>query len=125
MKREAVMALTDEQLRIKVAELLGYEEIRWMKDSGELVGDLIENDEGCGEGTESIPDWPNDIAAAWELEEMITEESKQIEYAESLGELSGADEYGIPLTEMYVRLCHAHPRERTRAFIIAVTGDNE
>jgi len=69
MTRDEVMMLTDEDLRIKAARHAGFDEvgiayvpIPWLMDicedtlAGRLGGELV-----------AIPDYPNDIAAAWDL----------------------------------------------------------
>ena len=60
MKRDEVMAMTDEELRIKVEELLGHDLIPVNYCEDKL---LVHRDGGFRE----IRDYPNDIAAAWEL----------------------------------------------------------
>jgi len=80
MKRDEVMAMTYDQLRIKAAELMGAEwfvcpssmnagrflafgrAVGWRKASGD-------EHEQCT-GSFKIPDYPNDIAAAMQLEEI-------------------------------------------------------
>ena len=52
MKREEVMAMTDDQLRIKAAELMGI--VTWEQDGDTYL-------------VHDTPDYTNDIAAAWEL----------------------------------------------------------
>jgi hypothetical protein len=72
MTRDEVLAMTDEELRIRVAGLLGATDIYRGYTSGVLTAYWPENDDGRGEGWADIPDYPNDIAAAWELRaEMI------------------------------------------------------
>ena len=67
MTRDEVMALTDEQLRIKAAESMGYEKVGHDQCFGDIAGYLPEADEDRGEGWMIVPDYLNDIAAAWEL----------------------------------------------------------
>jgi len=59
-----VMTMTDEELRIKAAELMGFD-LLTRTDFVEVAGMKL------GKGTvwvgEAPPDYPNDIAAAWEL----------------------------------------------------------
>ena len=64
MTREEVNAMTDDELRVKAAELMG-----WTKISNE-------NFYGCPPGWEStlqIPDYIFDMAAAWPLVEKMVE----------------------------------------------------
>ena len=63
MTRDEIMAMSAEQLRVAIAEKLGYENVRQQNRIGFL-----------GKSKEDgfyydIPDYPNDIAAAWELVE--------------------------------------------------------
>ena len=74
MKRDEVMAMTDEELRIRAAELDGFE----------FVGRTGWDNPGSSEwmshpwvrdntGFRNVPDYPNDIAAAWGLVERLQE----------------------------------------------------
>ena len=56
MKKDEVMAMTDTEMRIKVQELLGKDTV-WIYTWCDKERGLNEND---------VPDYPNDIAAAWE-----------------------------------------------------------
>ena len=68
MKREQVMAMTDSDLRIEVAKLTGATDFAYNPyDENRIQAYWPENDKGDGEGWREIPDYPNDIAAAWEL----------------------------------------------------------
>ncbi len=66
MTRDEVMALTDEEVRIQAAELAGWIEIRV------LYGVIIGTPPGGGVRT-TVPDYPHDIAAAWELWDSLKE----------------------------------------------------
>ena len=74
MTREEVITLSKEELRIKTAELLGFEasmqpmSLREWIEQGNFVAHLNGK-------REIIPDWPNDITAALEL----TESAESIE----------------------------------------------
>jgi hypothetical protein len=72
MTRDEVMALTDEELRIKAAELAGWTGIRKDEDSrlcGIPPADWKTQDCGLLRGNKEwyLLDYPHDIAAAWEL----------------------------------------------------------
>ena len=111
MTRDEVMAMTDEELRIKAAELMGFTEIA-AGAFDDLWGYLPENDEGRGERTE-IADYPNDIAAAWELTKF---EHKTWSFlARLLDERPGHDRYMI-----YNVMLKTTPQEIVRAFILAM-----
>ena len=62
MNLEQVMAMTDEALRIRAAELAGWTDIN-------LAGKIVGVAPGGGNDDECfpIPDYPHEIAAAWEL----------------------------------------------------------
>ena len=91
MTRDEVMAMTDEELRIKAAELMGWDECS-PKDTyvnapiGRppdewLEGKNIINTPGLipvGGKRVVIPDYPNDIAAAWELAEKMRGDDKSV-----------------------------------------------
>ena len=66
---EKVNAMTDEELRIRAAELMEWEEIL-AGSFGDLWGYKAENDTGFHDRDE-IPDWPLCRAAAWELVDML------------------------------------------------------
>ena len=74
MTREEILAMTDDELRIKAAELRGWTDICNIRL---IVGgkDLTMRPNWQGRTPDGlldpvpIPDWPNDIAAAWELVE--------------------------------------------------------
>ena len=63
-----VMKLSNIELRVRVAMLLGATRTRGTGGIG-IEGYWLENDEGRGERWQPIEDYPNDIAAAWELAE--------------------------------------------------------
>ena len=72
MTREAVMSMTDGELRMKAARLMGWRGLQWNNLSGGgkvWAGDLmgVRTENGTGE---NVPDYPNDIAAAWSLVEI-------------------------------------------------------
>ena len=77
MTRDEVMAMTDEELRIKAAELVGWAELPepMCAKQGLAVTNLYSQTyfywQKGDEYAEDIPDYPNDIAAAWELFESI------------------------------------------------------
>ena len=73
MRRDQVMAMTDEELRVRGAELLGYTEIKdrdlpvpWLMDLCENVLSGFLDGKLC-----VVKDYPNDIAAAWELVDLV------------------------------------------------------
>jgi len=73
MTRDEVMALSDEELRIKAAELCGFvlQERAVKSPSGDIAAWTRQRGNGCevAMGSGSLPDYPHDIAAAWELVE--------------------------------------------------------
>jgi len=64
-----VLALSMDELRVKTAECLGLTGIE--RVGGKLVYQYCPDDSGFGRGESwiEIPDYPNDMAAAWPLHE--------------------------------------------------------
>ena len=67
MNLDEVKALSDEELQIRVAMLRGA--ARTEKRNGCLQQYRFEDDMGFVPAWQPIPDYPNDIAAAWPLAE--------------------------------------------------------
>lgn len=127
MQLDEVMALTNEELRIKADELMGGEPLDSLCD-----GEIDEAAQGywqclkCGEygnwdNTEHKrrrPDYPNDIAAAWGLHERGCKASfsERAKYLIYLGELCQAQDEDIawPFAMRFL-----DPRTITRAFVMA------
>ena len=122
MTRDEVMAMTDEELRIKAAELRGWEYYCRASDiTGHDDRGLCGNPPGGwtdanGEREDclyELPDYPNDIAAAWELTKF---EHKTWSFlARLLDERPGHDRYMI-----YNVMLKTTPQEIVRAFILAM-----
>ena len=118
MNREKVIVMTDEELRIKTAELLGYTEIKdrylpvpWLMDLCENVLSGFLDSKLC-----VVKDYPNDIAAAWELEPR----DRRREYGRALIEVLGF-EFGEPISwESTMDLAWTCALDRTRAFVLAM-----
>ena len=83
MKRDEVMAMTDDELRVKAAELMGWRFIGVLPVPGSLgessyrtwegeygIVATIESDQPNLTKDNYLPDYPNDIAAAMELVEI-------------------------------------------------------
>lgn len=73
MKLDEAMALSDEELRIKAAMLTGWKQVGILNDGvpyGVPPADWKSPDDPFPADRENVwvlPDYPNDIAAAWEL----------------------------------------------------------
>jgi len=166
MTRDEVMALTDEELRIKADVLMGNEECDVPCD-----GEIEEDAYGywqcmkCGahgdwdnmEHMRRRPNYPHDIAAAWELEDSLIAKFDPSEvgtfttgplegwpegfehredyrfrhpvarYIEALCQVLGVDPVGFGYEDFGTveygeisLVVHASPRDRTRAFIVAM-----
>ena len=145
MKPEEVMAMTDEQLRIKAAELMGVErEYLCCEDlfcpptkclygeddvydcphlrEGKDVNDCPEMRRG------DLPDYPNDIAAAWELIRALPEDMTMTIYPGRMVILEQSEMYELagggiaaPLYSEIARFIgDSDERNITKAFIIAM-----
>lgn len=98
MTHATVRAMTDEQLRIRVAELLEFDEV-WEKDG--VIVDILDP-----------PDYQHDLNACHEMEESLSQ-SKRGAYVRRL-RASGISDFGT---------CCATARQRCEAFVIVMTGD--
>uniref|UniRef100_A0A6H1Z7V6 Uncharacterized protein n=1 Tax=viral metagenome TaxID=1070528 RepID=A0A6H1Z7V6_9ZZZZ len=124
MTRVEVLSLTDEELRIKAAELRGFERSCDVLDriTGKMIPQWSRDTEDGNEvaiGVGALPS-PNDIAAAWELQQSVN----AVRFAYALAfVLDVTMEMGSPNwdTEELMRYCYADARDRTRAFILAMT----
>jgi hypothetical protein len=133
MTRDEVMALTDEELRIKAAELAGWKKLDepetiagWMMhgtlDCWWKNGDRLDVDP---------PDYPCDIAAAWELLlyakklDDATWAGRTLAIAEWFSRQSSADDWAdSPSWELKeVLFNRISPRELTRSFVLAMTQE--
>lgn len=139
MTREEVTALSDEELRIKAAELAGWRYVSTVNWFGFAPGYEPKSESAaacppvwCGRlGAKRVPDFPHDIAASFELESTVID---QRAYAKALNDIMfpldgevrvqlfygaiecGGDADGEILPYTYA---HASPRDRTRAFILS------
>ena len=108
-----VKALTDEEIRIKVAELLGWVSNgagAWHKD-GAVRKLVFEDGEGRFRDTHPLPNYPRDLNACHEFEKTLADGQWTL-YTDML----------TPVDTHYVqrRHCaHATARQRCEAFIIA------
>jgi len=140
MKRDEVMAMTDEELRIKAAELMGWTRSCDVLNgiSGEKLPQWVRDTADGNEvaiGVAALPDYLNDIAAAWGLwDRLIDEDWYPMFRAGSMN--TGARHYSRSLRrlEATVLLWHgtkdsievveeddrAAPRAITMAFILAM-----
>ena len=125
MTREQVLAMTDEQLRIKAAELMG-----WERSTGKMA-ELLPWKDPQGVSRLDLPDYPNDIAAAWELHTSKisyrgccgTDFRDRNKYLKAL-EVAMREEQDVFMSWPYV-MALLTPRAITRAFILAMEGDDE
>ena len=89
MTRDEVMAMTDDELRVKAAELMGWRFIGVLPVPGSLgessyrtwegeygIVATIESDQPNLTKDNYLPDYPNDIAAAWELFDIMSRAGK-------------------------------------------------
>ena len=140
MTRDEVMAMTDEELRIKAAELMGWEYYCRASDiTGHDDRGLCGNPPGGwtdanGEREDclyELPDYPNDIAAAWELWEFLkrANPSDRCGFAWFFYRLVDdtpcgdiwADQPLGSLEDVFFK--YLSPRAITRAFILAMEAE--
>jgi len=106
----------------------GYCDRPWPEDA-ERYGDVPWMFSGKGVWSPST-----DIAAAWEMEDWIEPRPERIAYAFALKGLVVQDiegrtkidlEWSSYMREMYWRLAHATPEQRSLAFLAAMEAHNE
>ena len=122
MTPEQVKALSDDELRIRVAELVGWTNVQQSDDAVEdisnigcgFVGTLPKCDECNKEFLFPVPDYPYDLNACHEMEEAIKGPDAAI-YTSLLT---------IDNPWMHIvgwNLLHATARQRCEAFVIAMS----
>lgn len=127
MTRDEIMAMDADQLRLAVAEALGIP-VSWYECRADTYETKWELRPFNSVTREPLPDWPNSIAAAWELEETIPEEPKnaRFDYAWILVEVVGRK--GFPYSTTWA-LVHATPEQRSRAWriwkLLQMEGDTK
>ena len=112
MTKDEVLGMTNEELQINVAKLLGAKDIKFVSDFP--VGYWPENDEGRGEGWEEIPDYPDDIAQAWELFERAREGTYFGDFCQALKAIAESDDLTVVMGSLDADTI-------TRAFVMAMT----
>jgi len=122
MTRDEILSLSPAQLRVEVAKAKGFEFKKgrewwsiWLNGKRYNRNSYAENMLVMG-----LPDWPNDIAAVFELEGEITELQDQHEYANILyvvirSTISEVDQQSI---EHRFALIHATAEQRCRAWLM-------
>jgi len=136
MKPEEVNAMTDEQSQIKASELMGWTDIRNVRL---MIGgkDLTmrPNWQGCTPDglldPVPIPDYPNDIAAAWELVNKLHEQYEVAVFSDYTLAVPVTDEFWrctVNIDQMIIATTtdkDSAPRAITRAFILAMEENHE
>ena len=120
MTLEQVKAMTDEELRIRVAELLGWTNI--CEESHYSYDDMEHCDVLCGVSKtgckDEVPNYPRDLNACHKMEETLTD----IQFCKYVQILCGHTTTGIKIQwggPDAGRACRATARQRCEAFIIA------
>jgi hypothetical protein len=138
MNRDEIMALTADELRLAIANAKGWnvrlaEEWQSKEDNVLGVGVIHFVGEYCTEtrdwiyaGTpvqqledgdvRELPDWPANIADAWELEGEITTIPEKRRYINFLIDVCTWSEWGA--TDFYWALIHAPAEQRCRAWLL-------
>ena len=135
MTKDELTAMTDKALQIKAAELMGaqwyaYGKVRSLEFWRPFRWHRAVGDESLGEGWDAnIPDYPNDIAAAWELVEKIIKQHKNFTLSRDANAwyvemdwLSGCDVGSLAYYDTRAKYDSA-PRAITRAFILAMEAE--
>lgn len=140
MKREQVMEMTDEQLRVKAAELMRWEKERCCAEDLREISPCLEGAENtydcchldsggywedCKYKWEtSPPDYPNDIAAAIDLVERAIDNGFMMKLKAWSGSLGTVWDCTFDRSDMDVNDSDEKaPRAITRAFISAMEAE--
>lgn len=115
MLRVAIQELTDELIRLRVAELLGWRRCENRKNQGTWYGQRPPEYNGWS----LLPDYPNDLNACHEMEETLNE-SGQDRFTYLLSILVGEGNAGYRW-----RFARATARQRCEAFILTGVHDEE
>ncbi|MFA6159350.1 MAG: hypothetical protein WC763_07030 [Candidatus Paceibacterota bacterium] len=134
MTRDEVMALTDEELRMRAAELAGFtwflsrrnDGCRFMAREGDgFALYATSGDKVCGDSLRFVPYYPHDTAAAWGLwrslpvPRTLTEDAFWVEMSFGIPRDDGADGF----LRISKRGDEDIPRAITRAFVLAMTQE--
>jgi hypothetical protein len=116
--------MTDQELRIKVAELVGYR--RFENDRNAWWHPTSH----CSRTLRQLPDYPNDLNAMHEAEAWAADtqhESWKYKYISKLRQLQGfVDEQGLYDWESaWWFMHHATARQRAEAFVAVMQGGKE
>jgi len=123
MDREKVMEMTSDELRINAAELGGWTEI--VLEDGYPIGipPCWKDQLPPGKTTKvDLPDYPNDIAAAWELWERLPKERMLYDFEDYICCSVGGYLGGRCMTEGEANTA---PRAITRAFILVMIEEDK
>ena len=144
MNKRQVLAMTDEELRIKAAELMGWEWSAglfefcngvssrgawWSPREGGSIMAYAADTKDC---VDALPDYPNDIAAAWELFYKMLGlgcvMDAGIEYICDDDETSGIVYFYFrfadkPRMRWFMMTIKSIPKAITRAFILAMEAE--
>ena len=116
MTLKEVQALSDEEIRFKVAELAGWTRGA-MRDDGSYWWAMPNKAPQHTWLDKSIPNYPQDLNAMYEVEESMCLED-QMEYVIELGGCCGDCE----LFSDWWQPIHATARQRAEAFVLTMEG---
>ena len=127
MTRDEVMAMTDQGLWLQAALKAGWSNLI-LAEPDVLYGHRPESQTvETPRKLRRVPNYPNDIAAAWELVECVLALHKdwwadvQTNYSGERWDAGFGDYVGI---ELYSAAADSAPRAITRAFIMAMTANS-
>lgn len=127
MKPEQVKAMTDEQLRIKVAELCGWKYFNWahVPTKGPSLVGLPQHDSPGSNGVfgdQPVPDYPHDLNAMHEAWNRMTEEQK-IKFSgqlELLVRKIWRDQEDKSVDWFWYMIINATARQRAETFVLTM-----
>jgi len=124
--RDEVMAMTDEELQIKAAGLMGWTGVFSDKRSQYILGGPPWMDDD--DLLKPVPDYHNDITAAWKLVDKLIEIDSDVEFSithDTLREVGPWYMDGwMPASDTnFMASAETTGRAITRAFILAMDGE--
>lgn len=124
MTQKQVKEMTDEQLRIKMAELCGWKYAgKWSpagkpypEDHHGTKFDIGKNHVGCS--CHRLPDYPRDLNAMHEAEKTFSTYGKEQEYYKNLIGVVYVWDYSCGING--AKVAHATARQRAEAFVLTM-----
>lgn len=125
MTLKQITDLSYDELRIKVAELLGWNHVQWdgpdIPQSHAWWEPGNDGTKGMAMEFNQIPNWPCDLNACHKMERTLMDDDKWDKYVDALLQVL-ANQGGYAACEW---LAYTPARQRCEAFILIMEGDKK